>query len=99
MEEQQQERVRLPRIGEIMGLVMELLGGDKFRVNCDDSRIRICRIPGKLRKKVWIRAGDTVLVKPWIVQSDIRGDIVWRYTGTQVLWLKKQGHIKPNPQV
>ncbi len=82
-----------------MGIVLELLGGDKFRVDCDDGHVRICRIPGKLRKKVWIRTGDTVVVEPWVVQSDIRGDIVWRYTGTQVLWLKKQGYIKQTPRV
>ena len=94
MMEEQQERVRVPRQGEIMGLVMELLGGDRFRVDCNDGKVRMCRIPGKLRKKVWIRSNDVVLVKPWVVQSDARGDLVWRYTGTQVLWLKKQGYIK-----
>lgn len=92
--EEQQERVRLPRQGEIMGLVMELLGGDRFRVDCIDGKVRICRIPGKLRKKVWIRAGDTVLVKPWKVQGEKRGDLAWRYTATQVSWMKKQGYMK-----
>ncbi len=94
MEEQQPERVRLQRPGEIMGTVMELLGGDRFRVDCNDGKVRICRIPGKLRKKVWIRPNDVVLVTPWVAQGDERGDLVWRYTGTQVLWLKKQGYIK-----
>ncbi len=94
MEEQQQERVRLPRQGEIMGSVIELLGGDRFRADCIDGKVRICRIPGKLRKKVWIRPNDTVLVTPWIAQGDARGDLVWRYTGTQVMWLKKQGYMK-----
>ncbi|MBI4168193.1 MAG: translation initiation factor eIF-1A [Candidatus Aenigmarchaeota archaeon] len=92
--EEQQERVRLPRQGEIMGLVLELLGGDRFRVDCNDGKVRICRIPGKLRKKVWIRPNDTVLVEPWKVQGEKRGDLVWRYTGTQVSWLKKQGYMK-----
>ncbi|MBI4177019.1 MAG: translation initiation factor eIF-1A [Candidatus Aenigmarchaeota archaeon] len=94
MEEQQQERVRVPRQGEIMGLVLELLGGDRFRVDCNDGKVRICRIPGKLRKKVWIRPNDVVVVEPWKIQGDKRGDLVWRYTGTQVSWLKKQGYMK-----
>ncbi len=92
--EEQQERVRLPRQGEIMGLVLELLGGDRFRADCNDGKVRICRIPGRLRKKVWIRPNDIVLVEPWKVQGEKRGDLAWRYTGTQVSWLKKQGYMK-----
>ena len=92
--EERQERVRLPKPGEILGIVDELLGGDRFRVTCDDEKIRICRIPGKLRKKVWIRSGDMVIIEPWKVQGEKRADVVWRYTATQVSWLKRQGHIK-----
>lgn len=84
----------MPRQGEILGIVLELLGGDRFRTDCNDGKTRICRIPGRLRKKVWIRAGDTVIVEPWKIQGDKRGDLVWRYTATQVSWMKKQGYMK-----
>jgi translation initiation factor 1A len=41
-----------------------------------------------------MRPGDLILVKPWIVQSDIRADIVYRYTHTQVSWMKRKGYVE-----
>ena len=87
-------KIRIPSNGEYLGVVTEMLGGDRLKVKCDDGKERICRIPGKLRKRIWIRIGDLVLVKPWKVQSDSRGDIIFRYTLTQANWLKKKGYIK-----
>ncbi len=87
-------RVRIPKSGEILGTVEMLLGGDKMRVKCEDGNVRICRIPGKLRKREWIKTGDLVLIQPWKAQSNERGDIVFRYTPTQANWLKRKGYIK-----
>jgi translation initiation factor 1A len=93
-EELEIARIRLPREGEVLGVVEAMVGGDRMRVLCDDGKERICRIPGKLRKKVWIKEGDLILVMPWKVQSDKRGDVIFRYTPTQASWLKKKGYIK-----
>ena len=87
-------RVRLPKKGEIFGEVIALVGGSRVRVDCADGKERMCRIPGKIRKRVWVKEGDVVLVKPWEIQSDQRGDIVWRYTQLQVEWLKRKGYLK-----
>ena len=87
-------RIRIPRKGEVLGIIEQMLGADRLRVQCSDGNNRICRIPGRLRKRVWMRPGDLVLVKPWIVQSEERGDIVFRYTATQANWLKRKGYIK-----
>lgn len=93
-EEGEVARIRTPREGEVLGVVEMMLGGDKMRVKCDDENVRICRIPGRLRKRVWIRVGNLVLVQPWKVQSDVRGDIIYRYTSTQAYWLKRKGYVK-----
>ena len=90
-------RTKLPEEGEIFGIVEMMLGADKLKVFCEDGKVRICRIPGKMRKRVWIRVGDLILVKPWKVQSDKRGDVIHRYTPTQASWLKKAGYIKNLP--
>jgi len=87
-------RIRLPRKGEVMGVIETMLGADRFRANCFDGNVRICRIPGRLRKRVWMRPGDLILVKPWVVQSDIRADVIYRYTGTQANWLKRKGYVE-----
>lgn len=70
-----------------------MVGASRMRVSCKDNKIRLCRIPGKLKRKIWIKEGDIVIVKPWAVQGDERGDIVWRYTKPQVDRLISRGVI------
>jgi len=93
-EEKEIARIRIPRGNEVLGIVEQMLGGDKMKVICDDEKVRVCRIPGKIRKRVWIKPGDLILVQPWKIQGDKRGDVLFRYTPTQVNWLKKKGYIK-----
>jgi translation initiation factor 1A len=61
-----------------------LVGGDNVVVKCNDSKIRVCRISGKIKRRMWIRANDIVLVAPWDFQSD-KADIVWRYITLQLM--------------
>jgi translation initiation factor 1A len=89
--EEQIERLRIPREGEVLGLVEQMVGFDRLRVRCKDGHVRICRIPGKIRKRLWVRENDVVIVRPWSVQSKEKGDIVYRYSPTQVGWLSKKG--------
>ncbi|MBI4343960.1 MAG: translation initiation factor eIF-1A [Euryarchaeota archaeon] len=95
MEEEQPElrRLRMPRENEVFGIVEQMLGASKMKVRCKDNKLRICRIPGKIRRRIWIKEGDVVIVKPWAVQGDSKGDILWRYTKPQVDRLINQGVI------
>ncbi|MBC2698691.1 MAG: translation initiation factor eIF-1A [ANME-2 cluster archaeon] len=88
-------RVRVPRKQdrEILGVVESMLGANKIRVRCMDGVVRLGRIPGKMKKRTWIRAGDIVIVVPWDFQ-DAKSDVVWRYTKPQVDWLEKRGYLK-----
>ncbi len=92
--EDEEIRVRVPQHNETLGIVQSMLGANRMKVFCQDDKIRICRIPGKMRKRRWIKEGDVVLVKPWEIQSDKNGDIVHVYTPTQALWLRKKGILK-----
>ncbi|HKZ45559.1 MAG TPA: translation initiation factor eIF-1A [archaeon] len=93
-EEMEISRIRTPRQGEVLGVIEMMLGADKVRARCDDGNTRICRIPGRLRKRVWVKPGDLILIEPWKVQANERGDIIFRYTSTQANWLKRRGFIK-----
>jgi len=88
-------RVPLPdrRSGQLFGVIEQALGAGWMDVRCEDGNVRRCRIPGKLKRRMWMRVGDVVIVQPWSVQSDKRGDIVYRYTRTQVDWLLRKGKI------
>jgi len=87
-------RVRLPRENEVLGSIEELLGASRFKINCMDGKRRVCRIPGKFRKRLKVRVGDIVLVQPWEVESDEKGDILWIYNKTQAKWLRSKGFVK-----
>ncbi|VVB51474.1 Translation initiation factor 1A [uncultured archaeon] len=87
-------RVRLPRKGQMLGEVEQLLGDRRMRVKCTDGLIRLCRIPGKIRRRIWIKEGNIVLIEPWEVQAHERGDILMRYTPQQANWLRDRGYTK-----
>lgn len=84
-------RVKTPdrRIGEIFAIATKLLGGSRIEVACEDGVTRMARIPGKLRKRMWIREGDLLIVAPWEFQKD-KSDIRWRYTKTQAVALSRR---------
>jgi translation initiation factor 1A len=92
--EEEVTKVRLPKKNEneILGIVEAMLGANRVRIRCLDGTIRMGRIPGKMKKRVWLREGDIVIIKPWSFQDD-KGDIVWRYQGSQVEWLKRNGYL------
>lgn len=91
-EEELSEMV-LPAGNDVLGIALKLLGFDRVLVKCQDGYERICRIRGKMKRRVWIRVGDAVLVSPWDFQSDKRGDIIWRYTRGQAELLRKKGML------
>ena len=87
-------RVQTPGEGQILGMVIQLLGGGWLRVQCTDDKIRNCRIRGKIRKRMWIRVDDWVLIEPWYgMQEDERGTVILRYTKAQARWLQRNNYI------
>jgi len=83
----------LPSANDVLGVAVKLLGFDRVLVRCQDGHERLCRIRGKMKRRVWIREGDIVLVSPWDFQSDKRGDIFWRYKRSQAEWLRRKGYL------
>ncbi len=92
--EEEIRRVKIPRGREVIGMLDQRLGASRMRVKCLDGKTRICRIPGSLKRKLWVREGDVVLVEPWEFGGDEKGDIIFKYKPTQVSWLEKKGYIK-----
>ncbi len=86
-------RVRAPRGAEVLGLLERRNGGSRVTVRCLDGKTRLCRIPGKLKRKLWVREGDVVLVEPWEFEGDEKGDVVFKYKPIQVQWLQKNGFL------
>ncbi|MFW3147203.1 MAG: translation initiation factor eIF-1A [Thermoplasmatota archaeon] len=87
-------RVKLPnrKKNEIFGVVDQALGGGHLKILCQDGKMRLGRIRGKLKKRMWMREGDLVIVAPWDFQND-KCDVLYRYTRIQAQNLLRRGVV------
>ena len=83
----------MPQAGEVLGRAIKMTGGDQVIVKCADGETRQCRIRGKLKRRMWIREGDIVLVAPWDFDNR-KADIIWRYIQAHAEWLENNGYLK-----
>ncbi len=90
-------RLPLPRRnrGEVFGIANQLLGAARIRVMCEDSVSRMGRITGKMKKKMWIREGDLLILRPWGFQEG-KADILFRYSRTQAQYLARRNLLPPS---
>ncbi len=95
-QEQQEFRIRKPKEGEVFALVVQMLGVNKIKATTPDGKDILVRIPGKLKKRVWVREGDVIIIKPWDFEPT-KADLVWRYMGNQIDNLKRKGLLKGLP--
>lgn len=92
-DQEKNTRVPTPRKGQVLGILEQRLGGSRSDVRCVDGYTRNCRIPGRMKRRLWVREGDIVIVEPWDHQSESRGDIVFKYRRNQAAWLKRNGYL------
>ena len=83
-------RARMPRQGQFIGVVEQRLGGNRMDIKCSDGKNRNCRVPGRLKRKFWLRQGDFVLVEPW-PDDDNKADITFQYSKGAANQLRKKG--------
>ena len=65
---------------------------------CEDGETRLARIPGKMRRRQWVREGDLIIVWPWDFQ-DSKADVKHRYTKTQSMYLSRKGVLPDDVDV
>jgi translation initiation factor 1A len=87
-------RVKLPRGNQTLGILEQRLGGSRMRVRCMDGKSRICRIPGRLKRSLWVREGDVLLIEPWELGGETKGDVIFKYKPIQVDFLRRKGYLK-----
>jgi len=85
-------RVLMPniKINEMFAIADNILGGRRVSVICADGKTRMARIPGKMRRRQWVREGDLIIVWPWDFQ-DSKADVKHRYSKTQAIYLSRKG--------
>lgn len=92
-EPQKITRVKLPKGREVLGIIEQRLGGNKVLVNCFDGKTRNCRVPGRLKRKLWLRPENVVIIEPWEFNPD-RGDVIFKYRPNEVNWLRKNNFLE-----
>jgi len=94
LESAEGSRIRVPlpkrKVNEMFAIADQMLGGRRVHVVCEDGESRLARIPGKMRRRQWVREGDLIVVQPWDFQ-DAKADVKMRYTKTQSLYLSRKG--------
>ena len=87
-------RIRVPlpkrKVNEMFAIADQMLGGRRVHAVCEDGITRLARIPGKMRRRQWVREGDLIVLQPWDFQ-DAKADVKKRYTKTQALYLSRKG--------
>jgi|TARA_B100001094_G_scaffold101351_1_gene97519 translation initiation factor 1A len=90
------DRIRVPlpnrKVNEMFAIADEILGGRRIRAVCEDGLSRISRIPGKMRRRQWVREGDLIVIQPWDFQDE-KANVCMRYTKTQSLYLSRKGAL------
>ena len=81
---------KLPTKDEQFAVIREFSGGSRFLALCEDGKNRMVRIPGKLKKRMWCRVNDLILIKPWPIQGDSKSDLVYRYLPAERNWLYRR---------
>ena len=79
------------------GQAVKMIGSGHVEVFCFDGVERIGKIRGKMRKRVWINVGDTVLVGLRDFEQG-KCDIMYKYNPDEARNLKAYGEI-PNDVV
>lgn len=84
--------------GQEYAQVLRMLGNGRLEAYCYDGKNRLCHIRGKMRKKIWIAQGDTVLIGLRDFQDD-KADVIHKYTPDEARQLKKEGHLPADAKI
>ncbi|KAF7141573.1 hypothetical protein RHSIM_Rhsim06G0224000 [Rhododendron simsii] len=84
--------------GQEYAQVMRMLGNGRCEATCIDGTKRLCHIRGKMHKKVWIAAGDIILVGLRDYQDD-KADVILKYMPDEARLLKAYGELPENTRL
>ncbi len=84
--------------GQEYARVEKMLGNGRLNAYCYDGKTRMCNIRGKMRKKIWIKLGDIILIALREFQ-DAKADVIHKYAPEEARKLKAMGELPDNAQV
>lgn len=81
--------------GQEYAQVLRMLGNGRLEAACIDGVKRLCHIRGKMRKKVWVSAGDVILLGLREYQDE-KADVILKYAPDEARSLKAYGELPDN---
>ncbi len=92
LQNQESVRIRFPKENQKIAIVEKRLGGSRMSVRLVSGEQIMARVPGRVKKYLWIREGDIVLIEPWEFDKE-KGDLIYKYKPNEVKALEKKGMI------
>jgi len=84
--------------GQEYAQVTKMLGGGHLETMCFDNQKRLCKIRGKLRKKVWINLGDIILISLRNFEEG-KADVLRKYTADEARSLKAYEELPEHAKI
>ncbi|MCL7039391.1 hypothetical protein MKW94_021278 [Papaver nudicaule] len=84
--------------GQEYAQVLKMLGNGRLETMCIDGKKRLGHIREKMHKKVWIAAGDIILVGLRDYQDD-KADVILKYNSDEARLLKAYGELPANTKL
>ena len=91
-EQEINSKVRLPNKNQIIGIVEKRLGGSRMNVRSVKGEELLARVPGRVKKFLWIREGDIVLLDLWELDKT-KADLIYKYKSNEINQLNKKGFL------
>ena len=95
MQQGERRELIIKEEGQEYAQIMRLLGQGRVEANCMDGVKRMAHIRRKLRNRVWINAGDIILVSLREFGDD-KADVIHKYYPEEAYELQELGEIPEN---
>ena len=92
--EETKRQLEFKEPGQEYSQVVRMLGNGRLEALCFDGTTRLAHIRGNMRKKVWVTAGNILLLSLRDYQDE-KADVIHRYTDDEARQLKAYGEL-PN---
>ena len=99
MQTKEKRELQFKEEGQEYGQVDRLLGNGRVDCRCMDGKKRMCTIRGSMRNRVWINAGDIVLIGLREFGDDAKADIIAKYFDEEAHELQELGELPSNIQI
>jgi translation initiation factor 1A len=96
--EESKREIEFKEEGQEYAQVVRMLGNGRCECFCYDGVTRLGHIRGKMRKKVWVTAGDIVLVGKRDFQDE-KVDIIHKYSADEARNLKQYGELPETARI